>query len=172
MSSIYFSARLCKLVGSDKITPDQNSHEKSPNDWNAHLFPIYGRKCIIATNKGTLYSFVRLDIFKKDLQDLAAFFVNSLFKQLKADGLFQSKIFYEWLDSFSDLQFRRTDNDKAVIGSMNDIIYQLKVAIEFRVPSLTNLTDLSAGTYVNKLIHGSLHYKTPLERIATKKNNA
>ncbi|KAK6021937.1 addiction module toxin, Txe/YoeB family, partial [Ostertagia ostertagi] len=41
--------------------------------------------------------------------------------------------------------FAATDNDKKVIGSMNDMIYQLKVAVELRVAGLKNTTDTDAA---------------------------
>ena len=170
MPAIFLSTKFSKLIGPDRLTRVQRFEKRSPNDWNAHLFPVNGRKCILVTNKGTLYSFVRLNILKKDLQDLAAFFANSLTRQLIVDGFSETKIFIQWLESFSELNFRGTDNDKSVLGSMNDIIFQLKVAIQYGVPSLTNINDLTAGSYVNKFLHAPLGYQTPLEKLRQKNN--
>jgi len=68
------------------------------------------------------------------------------------------------------LNIQRTDNDKRVIGTMNDIIYQLRTAIEYQVPSLRVLTDLTAGSYLNNNINGALKYKSPIEQIASLEN--
>ena len=136
------------------------------------MFTLDRRKCIIVTNKSTLYSFVRLNVLKKDLADLNTFFISSLFIQLKSDKLYNIKQENYWLDNFSNLHFCRTDNDKKVIGSINDFIYQLKVAIGYNVQGLGNPTDTAAATYVNNTILGLIEYKTPIDKFRQSKGNA
>src|ERR1051326_3773665 len=171
MATVFLSAKLLKLIGIDRLNAPDSS-DNLLQQWNAHLFPIFGRKCILVTNKLTLYSFVKLDIFKKDLIDLKAYFLTSLIRQLIADGFADKEIFYSWRSSFADLNIQRTDNDKRVIGTMNDSIYQLRIAIEYKVPPLRVLTDLTAGSYLNNNIYGVLKYKSPIEQIASLENCA
>jgi len=142
------------------------------NDWNAQLFRIGRQKCILTTNKATLYSFVRLNVHKKDLANLNNFFIGSLLTQLEADELDNVTALNYWLDNFASITFCRTDNDKKVIESMNDLIHQLQVAIEHKVKYLAEPTDTLAGTYVNNMIMGLINYETPIERIKKTKNSA
>ena len=173
MPTIFLSTKLSTLIGNTRLSPVDKSQKGDPiNDWNAQLFTVDRRKCVIVTNKETLYSFVRLNILKKDFNDLNTFFISSLFKQFKADGLYNSKEENYWLDNFSKLIFSRTDNDKKVIGSMNDLIFQLKVAIDYNSAGLANPTDTAAATYVNNIIMGLIQYSTPLEKFRATKNNA
>jgi len=173
MPTIFFSTKLSTLIGNARLSPVDKSQKGDPiNDWNAQLFTVDRRKCVIVTNKDTLYSFVRLNVLKKDFNDLNTFFISSLFKQFKADGLYNRKEENYWLDNFSKLIFSRTDNDKKVIGSMNDLIFQLKVAIDYNSAGLANPTDTAAATYVNNIIMGLIQYSTPLEKFRATKNNA
>jgi len=173
MPTIYASTKLATLIGKSRLLPkDKVQASNSLIDWNAQLFSIDRRKCIIITNKQTLYSFVRLDILKKDLNDLNQFFLSSLLDQFKTDGLYNDKEENYWLDNFSKIVFTTTDNDKKVIGSMNDMIYQLKVAILYKTSGLENPSNIKAGKYVNDIPMGLIQYKTPLDKMCDLKNNA
>jgi hypothetical protein len=173
MPTIYVSTKLATLIGKARLLPRDNVlASDSLTDWNAQLFSIDRRKCIIITNKATLYSFVRLDILKKDLNDLPNFFISSLFDQLKIDGLYNDKEENFWLDNFSKIVFSTTDNDKKVIGSMNDMIYQLKIAILYKTSGLENPSNIKAGNYVNDIPMGLIQYKNPLDKMRDLKNNA
>ena len=120
MTAIFVSTKLSTLIGKERLSKVNKPRQSDPLvDWNAQLFTIHRRKCIIITNKTTLYSFVRLNIIKKGLGDLPQFFVSSLFDQFKTDGLYNNKEENFWLDNFSKITFLTTDNDKKVIGSMN-----------------------------------------------------
>ena len=173
MTHVYISTKLADLIGPARLSQVDNAIiSKSLIDWNAQLFSVDRRKCILVTNKQTLYSFVRLNILKHDLKDLNNFFITSLFRQLKADNLYDQKAEDYWLDEFSKISFARTDNDKKVIGTMNDIIFQMKVAIGYRVPGFESPNDTSTGTYVNNLIMGLIGYDSPLNKILETKKNA
>ena len=174
MPTIFLSTKIATLIGSSRLSLIDNSSKLDPRTaWNAQLFTHERRKCIIVTNKATLYSFVRLNILKKDLSDLSHFFLSSLFKQLKADNLYNKEEENYWLEQYLNITFARTDNDKKVIGSINDFIIQLKLGLSY--PAATNLekpTDTSAATFVNTIPMGMLRYKTPLDIYKEMRKNA
>jgi len=173
MPTIYVSTKLATLIGKARLFPRGKVQVSDPMaGWNAQLFSIDRRKCIIITNKVTLYSFVRLDILKKDLSDLSKFFISSLFDQLKTDGLYNDKEENFWLDNYSKIEFSPTDNDKKIIGSMNEMIYQLKVAILYKTSGLENPSNIKAGQYVNNIPMGLIQYKNPLDKMRDFKKNA
>lgn len=147
MPIIYCSAKLATFIGSSRLQPiEKRDFTKTHANFNAHLFYFAQRKCIMFTNKATLYTAVRLDVLKKDIGDLPLFFQNSLKDQLRADHLLDEDEF--WNSFFTEPVFCKTDNDKRVIGSMNDYIYQLKVALAYGDLRF-NPTDTNAGTNVN-----------------------
>ena len=72
---------------------------------------------------------------------------------------------------FEGSDFYRTDNDKKVIGSMNDLISQLKTAMDYEILGSEGPNDLAAGSYLNeKTIMGLIKYNTPLESLRTGKD--
>lgn len=172
MPTIYCSTKLTSLIGPQNLVVDVQQNESGRlNAWNAQMFFIQSRKCILVANKATLYSFVRLNVLKKDFKDLTSFFIDSLTTQLEADGLHKEFEFNDWLDRNNRVDFCRTDNDKRVIGSINDLIYQLKVAISYNVGGLVYPTDTSAGSYVNRLIMNYNNLDTSIVRLRKAKNN-
>lgn len=164
MATIFFSAKLLKLVGPEKINTEELSFDQA-TAWNAHLFPVNGRKCIIVTHKTTLYTFVKLDVLKKEMTDLKSFFTTAMFRQLIADQLTDTLFFRLCQESIDNLNFRKTDNDKSVIGVMNDQVYQLQTAIEHNLPALKIINDVTAGTYLNNHPHGIIEFHSPLELV-------
>ena len=172
MPSIFISTKLSNLIGKSRLSLFDKSHLSSKDDWNAQLFTVDRRKCIIITNKATLYSAVRLDILKRDLSDLKLFFIDALLNQLKSDQLYSNKGEGYLSDNLAKLIFTTTDNDKKVIGSMNDMIYQLKVGIQHRVPDLLNPTDINAAKYVNSIPMSLIQFKCPLQKMHDLQNNA
>jgi hypothetical protein len=121
------------------------------------------RKCIIVTHKPTLYTFIRLDVLKKDLADLKGFFIGSLLRQLMHDRIMRESQTDYWLDKLQDISFRYSDNDKKVIGTINEFIYSLKVGIVEQAPYLSDLSDLVAATYINNYPMRQNKYKTQVQ---------
>jgi hypothetical protein len=171
MSIIYCSTKVSALIGNSRLNESKSEQLADPlYAWNAQLFYLGRKKCIIVTNKATLYSFVRLNVLKRDLSDLSGFFTNSLLGQLEADGLYDSHEF--WRPFFSKLCLYKTDNDKRVIGSINELIFQLKVGIAYNSRGLAAPTDTTAASYLNDAIMGLIKYSTPKEVLRTRRNNA
>ena len=168
MATIFCSMKLSALIGKSRLINLQKPVAADPlNQWNAHLFTIQRKKCIIVTNKATLYSFVRFNIIKKELADLTEFFFRSFLAQLKADHLDQENNLGWWPGTFTDCKLYPTDNDRKVIGSINDFIFQLKVAVDHDINGLGNPTDTTAGTLLNNTLMSLIHYKNPLQQIKT-----
>lgn len=162
MPVVFVSSKLSSFISleTNKITTpgtDLNFRD----GWNAHLFNVNRRKCIIVTNKSTLYSFIQVGIFKKDLVDFSDFFWTSLKAQLRADGLYDvcEESFYTV--KTDRVSCKKTDNDKKVIGSMNDFIYQLEVGLKLGTIKSESSVDTEWGVYVNDIPMSLIKYKTP-----------
>jgi hypothetical protein len=162
MPTVFCSHNLAALIGKDRLTPIPETNELDPRaNWHARLFYLSRRKCILWTNKATLYSFVRVNILKKDLIDLPQVFLSSLFAQLKHDRFYDDKQENYWLDNLSKLSFTKTNNDKSVIGSMNDFIHHIDVGIKYGSTLLEEINDITLAHYLNTIPMGKIHLKTP-----------
>jgi hypothetical protein len=97
--------------------------------WFANLLYLDRRKCILITNSRTLYSFCVLDVKKTDLTDLGEFFAQHLLDSLRSEGAptsFLSKV----ESSLDEVVVART-NSRSVLGSMNDLVIQIKVRVGY-----------------------------------------
>jgi len=83
---------------------------------------------VLFTNNSTLYSFLVPGMKKVQFKYFEEVFSQELFKSLVAEGLPQNKIEIV-LDDCREIVISKT-NDRSVLGSMNDLAFQLKVRIE------------------------------------------
>lgn len=89
----------------------------APEDWYANLLWIDGRKCVLFTHAGTLFSVFLPDVRAADLRPIGDAFLPVLRDELLREGL--------PVDTFGPLegtgiQLARTA-DRSVLGSMNDL---------------------------------------------------
>jgi hypothetical protein len=92
MATIYCSTKLSTLLGLNKKPREQSPAAVDPHSWNTMLFYLNKRKCLLFMHKASLYSFLALDIVKKDLADLPSFFRQHFTDQLLADQLISVKV--------------------------------------------------------------------------------
>ena len=115
-----------KLAGLISVKPTLIPSNDNSESWNAHLFSIAGRKCILFTEKETCYSLLLVDVLKKDLKDIISLFYNAFISQLNTDKIeLTSNLSY--VDKKNcKLTLFSTDNDRKTIGVMNSLILDLK----------------------------------------------
>lgn len=154
MITIFCSAKLSKLLGL-KTRLESISLE----NWNAHLFALDGRKCLVFVHKDTLYSFVLFDVLKKDLKDFEKSFVTGFLEQLNNDGLLTPAIEEKIQTAYKSLQLSTTDGDKITIGNLNDCVTRLKWGNDGMVSLLDSAKKHCSGPY-NDCPMGSRKYAT------------
>jgi hypothetical protein len=164
MASLFVSAKLSKFVGGSQLASPMPADDDFRYYWNAHLFYVAKRKCIIITNKRTLYNIVLLDVLKKDMKIFDAMFYSALRVQLIKDNLFDEPEQVYWKSHSTAINFFPTDNDKKVIGSINEFIYQLTVGISYDVEQLRILNDSTAASYINESPMKAIGYMDPVAK--------
>lgn len=120
MPILFCSVKLSKLLGVKTRLPSL-----SLDSWNGHLFTLHRRKCLVFIHKETRYSFVMLDVLKKDLVNFREVFIDAYFEQLRSDDLFSLGLKSFILNDFKNFELSTTDGDKSTIGYLNDCIYRL-----------------------------------------------
>ena len=95
--------------------------------WHANLLRFERRKCVLFTNDSTLYSIFVPGLRKPQFQRITDVFGQSLFRSLRLGGFAQPQIeaVLENIDGIEELQVAKTNN-RSVLGSMNDLAYQLE----------------------------------------------
>ena len=97
------------------------------SSWHANLLRIDRRKCVLFTHDKTLYSFFVAGLTKPHFENIREVFRQNLFKSLMAETLPQ-KYIEIFLDDIREIEIAKTNN-RSVLGSMNDLTFQLKYQI-------------------------------------------
>ena len=127
MINVFCSLKLSKLLSIDKKV---KCEVNVITDWSAHQFSIAGRKWVIFVHKQTLFSFVAVDVLKKDLNNISLLFTDLLIKQLAKENILTSD-YENYLREFDQIaNFCSTDNDRKTMGSVNDLIYHIKASYD------------------------------------------
>lgn len=122
MAIIRCTAKLLKELGA-KLT---NSPDQPPGlcDWHANLLRLDRKKYVLFTNDETLYSFIVRWMKTPRSADLLEGFRLGLFKSLMNEGLAEEQVEYV-LSEHAQVTITKT-NSRSVLGSMNDLAFQLK----------------------------------------------
>ncbi|MDR4988788.1 MAG: hypothetical protein RG741_08145 [Bacteroidales bacterium] len=150
MTRIYCSKKLKEFIGDVYETLPVDYNELKLSDWNAHLFFVDKRKCIVFVNMLTYYSVFIADIVKKDLENIDEIFLKRLNEQLHHDGLAAKDHENDsLLTKGTKIRFIKTNNNKKVLGRINDFIYMFKVHVAYKY-GLLSATDV---VYENGIIN-------------------
>jgi hypothetical protein len=164
MSTIYCSTKLSTLLGLPKKPKDHIIPAADPHSWNAMLFYLNKRKCLLFTHKTTLYTVVVLDILKKDLANFPKFFRVHLTDQLLADQILNTRSISILGSYYESITLHSTDNDRKVIGSINEFIAQIRVYDYMRKDTFL-LNPTNFGHELNRTPMGAIGYAFPLEKM-------
>ncbi|WP_029035609.1 DUF6933 domain-containing protein [Salinimicrobium terrae] len=89
-------------------------------NWNATMFYVDRKKCLLFTNKKTKYNVILTNIKAADLNKVGDLFKNAFYTQLIYDGIISS--FDHIATLTGDLVFSPTDNDRSTTGFQNQRI--------------------------------------------------
>lgn len=104
--------------------------EPSEQDWYAHLLWVDGRKCVLLTHAGTLFSVFVADVIARDVRRVGAFTTAAITAALTAEGLPADAL--GGLDA-EDVTVAKTA-DRRIVGTMNDL-----------AATAVHIIDLSGG---------------------------
>ncbi len=139
MTRVYCTKKLKEFIGdADETLPAGFSNIKT-SDWNAHLFYVNKRKCIVFVNILTYYSVFVVDIIKKDLKNIDEIFRKRLKEQLRHDGVVNNYEDVSFLTEGQKIKFLKTNSNKKVIGRINDFVNMFKVHVSFKYGHLNEM---------------------------------
>lgn len=118
------------------------------NSWHANMLRTDRRKCVLFTHDKTLYSLFIPSLLKNHFQNIREVFRQRLFKSLLSENLAQKHIEL-LLEDFSEMEITKTNN-RSVLGSMNDLTFQLKFVIA-RNGGLMNTDIMELNHNLNRI---------------------
>jgi hypothetical protein len=111
------------LLGGRSITLSE--FPSSDDDWYLNLLWIDGKKCLLLTHSGTLFSVFRAGVRSADLRPLGDYVIEAIETELRAENL--------PADTFSDL---RPDSvllaktaSRSILGFMTEMAFELRYFI-------------------------------------------
>jgi hypothetical protein len=150
MTKVYCTKKLKDFFENvDETLPDDFNDIKL-SDWNAHLFFVDKRKCIVFVNIQTFYSVFIVDIVKKDLKNIDEIFRKRFKEQLIYDGVVEN---IEKTNFFTDgekISFFKTNNNKKVIGRINDFVDMFKVHCLVKYGHLNEMNVVYENGLINR----------------------
>ncbi|MFS8082208.1 MAG: DUF6933 domain-containing protein [Ginsengibacter sp.] len=157
MPTIFCSAKLSKLIQLKKRLPSI-----SMNNWNAHLFFLERRKCMVFVHKETLYSFAILDVLKRDFNHFQQLFIDNYLLQLDKDRLLTMAIRSAVSNEFQHFELSITDGDKSSIGFLNNCVSRLTWPVNNK-PTQISDTKKYLENYYNSYPISNRLYKSGRE---------
>ncbi len=151
MQLIRCTRKLLKVVGKPSV--ESESGVACLGGWHANLLWIERRKCVLFTNDETLFSIFVPGLKKPDFQSLDNIFTQILFRSLRTEGFNQKQI-ERVLDEYSSVEFAQSNN-RSVIGSMNDLAYQLNCMIR-SAGGLRNTVRDEVNFQLNRIPMGAI----------------
>lgn len=147
---VHCTSKLATLLG-----VKASAAHADADGWNANLFPIAGRKCIIITHKATFFSLVKYDVLKADLKDFPVFFEGLLHQQLLLQWPMRAAAIDAWLSSLDPAQLSTSDNDKRTLGVMNRFVHEFTFNLGwFQTPLLEPHLRVANWNLNNNVVGG------------------
>jgi hypothetical protein len=170
MARVFCTKKLKDFIGNVAETlPEDHPNIKS-SDWNAHLFFFERKKCIVFVNIFTYYSIFITDIVKKDLKNIDAIFERRLKEQLLHDGVANNNQMFTFFMGEPEINFFKTNNNKKVIGRINDFVNSFKIYVLYKDGSLDKTDLVHENGLLNSTLTGKYtdkikRWTTPLDNI-------
>ena len=120
VTEIYTSKKLESIVP-EALIHDEPFRKFNPlGKWNATVFFVSRKKCLLLTNSITRYSVFIAGIRKSDFKNLSEIFINTLIEQLKRDNIPSEGLDIRKL--IGQVTLHKTDNNRPIIGTQKYII--------------------------------------------------
>jgi hypothetical protein len=170
MARVYCTKKLKEFIGNiDEMLPE-DYHDIKASDWNAHIFYVDRKKCIVFVHILTYYSVFISDIVKRDIKNIDEIFEKRLKEQLYHDRIIDNYKNVSFLTGGSQITFLKTNNNKKVIGRINDFVEMFKTHVFYKYGHL-NETDivhengLLNTTFTGKYIDIKKCWTSPLQNV-------
>lgn len=160
MAIVRCTAKLLKELGTNQLT--ETSQSPSLWDWHANLLRIERKKWVLFTNDQTLYSFFVRFVKRPLPPDFVEMFRLGLFKSLMGEALTELLV-ENALRDHRNVVIARTKS-RGVLGSMNDLAFQLKCLIEI-MGGLARADLSEVNREMNRIPMRAINYRVSIDEL-------
>ena len=158
-----------KVLKKLKITKPQISDQTASvafEEWYVNLFYLNRHKCLMFTNAGALFSFVVVDVSRKDIQNLQELLRKELSRALFYEEFTAGQI-QEILKRSEKITIAKTIS-RSVLASMNQMTFEYGFISE-KYQHLGDEGTIAANRDLNRMLRGAIgksryDYGIPVER--------
>lgn len=151
------TARMLDVIGG---RPELVEALPSDDDWYANATYIDGKKCVLLTHVGTLFSVISLNVYVGILRPVAGWVFTQIVRALDAEGLPRDAL---GSVDYKDIRLARTA-DRGVLGSMNDMVHLARHIIGAE-GGLERCDVTKLNRFLNDTPNRSRGFATPLELV-------
>lgn len=161
-SEIYTSKKLESIIPTSLI---QNESSNTPNPfgtWNATVFFVSRKRCVLATNSIARWSFMMSNMRKPEFENISEIFTNSLIEQLEREHIsFKESALKELIGGVT---LHRTNNNRAIIGTQNYLLGYVDFW-KSKYGPIENWDFRMLASHVNSLPYKQLGWTFPTENM-------
>lgn len=162
VTEIYTSKKLESIVPEALIHDEPFGKFNPLGKWNATVFFVSRKKCLLLTNSITRYSVFIGGIRKSDFKNLSEIFVNTFTGQLKVDGIpIKEPAIRELV---GEVALRPTDNDRPIIGTQKYILEYID-DWKYEFGEFANWDFRAINKRVNSIPYKQLGWLFPKEKM-------
>ncbi|MEK5407678.1 hypothetical protein MKX36_17285 [Paenibacillus sp. FSL W8-0439] len=125
------------------------------NTWHANMFTLNRRKTIVFMNDLSRLSLTIVGFKKAQLKSVEELFVNELRNYLMSEEI-EEKVISRYIEE-NEGMIITTTNNRSVIGTLNEIIYTMKI-IEREF-----VEGIERNQWNNRFIYKAIKYEYPIE---------
>jgi hypothetical protein len=130
-------------------------------DWHANLLRLERKKYVLFTNDQTLYSLLVHWIKTPRSEDFLVRFRLGLFQSLTSEGFADVQVEYV-LSEHTQVMITKT-NSRSVLGSMNDLAFQIKSLI--RMSKLADVDLSEINRQLNRIPMSAIKYNVSIDEM-------
>lgn len=125
------------------------------NTWHANVFTLDRRKTIVFMNDLTRLSLTIIGVKKAQLKNVEALFVDELRNYLISEDIGE-EVISRYIEENKGMMITST-NDRSVIGTLNEIIYTMKIIDRDFVDGIAR------NQWNNRFIYKAIEYAEPIK---------
>ena len=161
-SNIFVSKKLETIVPSTLIQLKSDLIDNYIGKWNATLFYVSRKKCILLTNSTARYTVILPGLVKNDFKNITEILIETLTKQFEKDGILINQT--ALIKMIGKVLLLKTDNDKKIIGTQNYILGYID-DWKYEFGDFANWDFFEIGRRINGIPYEQIGWMTPREKI-------
>lgn len=163
MTNIFVTKKLEKIIHK-KIENNDLIDENILGTWNANIFYIAKKKCLLFVNSDTFFSVVIPRFSMKDIDKIDELFIDNFYHQLLFEKInVDDKNLYS---KIGEVKFNSTNNNRKTIGVLNYHIESLNY-LKYKYPVFNSSVIREMTERLNQTPFKQLGWKNPNEEMVS-----